>query len=126
MKEIIVIEDKEVRKVCENCGEYGEGCIMKENCKNKNTLRQTECCFNFGFTPKFKIEKCPTNWEELKELCKRLKEEDILATNDCIVFRDLIFYKSGIICVPDSEYFSISQNKTPQQMWGIIKTLVGE
>ncbi len=87
MKEIIVIEDKEVSKVCENCGEYGEGCIMKENCKNKNTLSQTECCFNFRFTPKFKIEKCPTNWEELKELCRKLKSDRIRITKQIIYIK---------------------------------------
>ena len=79
-----------------------------------------------SFDSKAKLVSVPETFEELKELCKGLKEEDILVTNDCIVFRDLNFYKSGIICVPDSEYFSISQGRTPQQMWNIIKSLVGE
>ena len=71
------------------------------------------------------IEQVPETWEELKELCKKLKE-DILVTKDYIVFRDLEFYKSGIICVPNSEYFSISTHRTPAQMWQIIKNLIGE
>lgn len=74
----------------------------------------------------YKLEQVPKTFKELKELCKGLKEEDILVTNDCIVFRDLNFYKSGIICVPNSEYFSISTNRTPAQMWNIIKNLIGE
>lgn len=72
------------------------------------------------------VEKVPTNWGELKELCKKLKEEDILVMNDCIVFRDLNFDKSGMICVPTNGYFAISIGRTPQQMWGIIKNLIGE
>lgn len=74
----------------------------------------------------YKKEQVPETFEELKKLCKKLKEEDILVTNDCIVFRDLNFDKSGMISVPDSGYFAISIGRKPAQMWAIIKNLVGD
>lgn len=74
----------------------------------------------------YEKEQVPETFEELKKLCKGLKEEDILVSNDCIVFRDLNFYKSGLICIPESEYFSISTGRTPAQMWTIIKNFIGE
>jgi len=127
MKEIIVIKDKEVSKVCEDCGEYGDGCIMKENCKNKNTYGQAECCFNFRFTPKFKVEQVPTNWEELKELCikdfRLNTSKNINNNRRYIVCCAMNFYENGFI--EDSEGIIIAQ-RTPQQMWQIIKNLIGE
>ena len=74
----------------------------------------------------YKKEQVPETFGELKKLCKGLKEEDILVSNDCIVFRDLNFDKSGMISVPDNEYFAISIGRTPAQMWAIIKNLVGD
>lgn len=113
MKEIGIF--KIDKNMCSNCRK-------DEDCPQKYSINGN--CL-YGEKDLIK-EKVPETFEELKELCKKLKEEDILVTNDCIDFRDLNFYKSGLICVPDSEYFSISTGRTPAQMWAIIKSLVGE
>ena len=85
MKEIIVIDFKDLK-----CAED----------KNYVIAKKEKC----------KVEKYPTNWEELKELCK-----DITV--------GLKICKDGrIFC---NEYF-LAQNRTPQQMWQIIKSLIGE
>lgn len=62
MEEIVLIKDKEVREICEDC-------IMSENCKNKDTYKQARCCFNFRFIPaNIQIEKQPENIEDVKVL----------------------------------------------------------
>lgn len=76
-----------------------------------------------------KIEQVPTNWEELKELCK---EKDISEDDDKIQiklnYNDYLYlHKSGhIYCMDEDSNISIGYDRTPQQMWQIIKNLIGE
>lgn len=85
MKEIIVIEGKDLK-----CAEDKNYVIAhKEKCK---------------------VEKYPTNWEELKDLCK-----DITL--------DLKICKDGTIYCYE---YLLTKNRTPAQMWQIIKNLIGE
>lgn len=123
MKERIVIDDKEVSVICEDC-------IMNENCKDKDTYKQARCCFNFQRIPaNIKIEKQPETFEELKELCKKIdisksadKIEIKLNCNDC-----LCVYKNGhICCMDENSNISLCYDRTPAQMWQIIKNLIGE
>jgi hypothetical protein len=57
-----------------------------------------------------KIEQVPENWEELKELCKGIT-------------LDLKICKDGTIYCYE---YLLAKNRTPQQMWQIIKSLIGE
>ena len=113
MKEIGIF--KIDKNICSNCRK-------DENCPQKYSVNGN-CLYGKKDLVK---EQIPETFEELKKLCKGLKEEDILVTNDCIVFRDLNFDKSGMISVPDSGYFAISIGRKPAQMWAIIKNLVGD
>ena len=73
----------------------------------------------------YKIEKYPTNWEELKELCINLKRDyDITCVSSTIWVHGLSFNETGII--GDSHHSFIVEDRTPQQMWAIIKNLIGE
>ena len=66
--------------------------------------------FNFDCAFERKVEQVPETWEELKELCKNITI-------------DLKLTKDGkIYCY---EHL-IAENRTPQQMWQIIKNLIGE
>lgn len=58
----------------------------------------------------YKLEQVPETFEELKELCKDIKG-DLKLTSD-----------GKIYCY---EYL-IAENRTPAQMWAIIKNLVGD
>lgn len=89
--------------------------------------------FNFDCEFKRKIEQVPESWEELKELCKDLK--GLYKNYNIEVFDDAIFvldakavllkvYDDGEIKDSGSEV--IAENRTPQQMWQIIKSLIGE
>lgn len=120
MKEWIEIEDKEVKEICDDC-------IMSENCKKKNTYEQARCCFNFQFIPaNIEVEKEPTTWEDLKELCKGLKGINIFPffieyneTNHSV----LCFTDAGTIVEPNS-VTCFAEQRTYAQMWHIIKNLV--
>ena len=67
-------------------------------------------------------EQVPETWEELKELCKEFGEIEILENN--IYFRGMTFRLNGN--VEDFEGNIIGENRTPAQMWQIIKSLIGE
>lgn len=84
------------------------------------------------FGKEYKTEKYPTNWEELKELCKK---ENISIWEDEIKIKwhnntSLYFYeKDGeIICKDEDSCIEmiIGYDRTPAQMWQIIKSLIGE
>ena len=74
------------------------------------------------FGKEYKAEKEPSNWEEFKELCKEFGEIEIIENN--IYFRGMTFLLNGN--VEDFEGNIIGENRTPQQMWAIIKNLIGE
>lgn len=62
------------------------------------------------FGKEYKTEKEPTNWEELKELCKGIT-------------LDLKVCKDGTIYCYE---YCLAKNRTIEQMWQIIKSLIGE
>lgn len=80
---------------------------------------------------KSKVEQVPTNWAELKELCKDIKEVKI--TEEGYINVDFVYFtKDGLIytyvegVLMSSLSLPVSKNRTPQQMWQIIKSLIGE
>lgn len=79
------------------------------------------------------IEQVPENFADLQELCQDLK--GLCKNYNIEVFDDAIFvldsklvllkvYDDGEIKDSGSEV--IAENRTPQQMWNIIKNLIGE
>lgn len=70
-------------------------------------------------------EQIPETFEELKELCKDIKEVKIevswieLRNTDGIPF---IFYSKGYVGRTNDVSF-VAKNRTPAQMWQIIKSL---
>lgn len=66
--------------------------------------------FNFDCAFERKVEQVPETWEELKELCKNI-------TIDLKLTKDGKIYCYELL---------IAENRTPQQMWQIIKNLIGE
>lgn len=78
-----------------------------------------------------RVEQVPETWEELKELCRKLKIGDceVYITLQLTDKMKLYFYDNGEIigAYLDFEYeFSLVKNRTPAQMWQIIKSLIGE
>lgn len=76
----------------------------------------------------YETEQVPETWEELKELCKDLESKDVFITSagDCIEYHGLQFWVSGTVCHETEKFYSIKSDRTPQQMWNIIKSLIGE
>lgn len=68
------------------------------------------------------VEQVPENWEDLKELCKKFCLKIISDIIYC--YGGLNFHKDGTI--KDNDNSIIKINRTPQQMWQIIKSLIGE
>lgn len=98
--------------------------------KERIVIKDTEQTFNIvaQFPTQVKpkdfehtIERVPEKWEELKELCKEFGEIEIIENN--IYFRGMTFRLNGT--VEDFEGNIIGENRTPQQMWAIIKNLIG-
>ena len=75
-----------------------------------------------------RFEQVPETFEELKELCKDLEDKDVFITSagDCIEYHGLQFWVSGTVCHETEKFYSIKSDRTPQQMWQIIKSLIGE
>lgn len=73
-------------------------------------------------------EQVPETFEELKDLCEDLEGKDVFITSagDCIEYHGLQFWVSGIVCHETEKFYSIKSDRTPQQMWNIIKSLIGE
>lgn len=67
----------------------------------------------------YDVEQIPETFEELKELCKEFGEIEIIENN--IYFRGMTFRLKGD--VEDFEGNIIGENRTPAQMWEIIKSL---
>lgn len=78
-----------------------------------------------------KIEYVPETFEELKELIKQKVKEDNhngikkgFGSIEYILIDDKSFLPTGEILDEDNDVFAV--NRTPQQMWQIIKALVEE
>ena len=70
----------------------------------------------------------PETFEELKELCKGLKNIEIYNNSICVTNSDIIlirFYDDGEIRTSGGGEI-VMENRTPAQMWSIIKGLIGE
>ena len=76
-----------------------------------------------------KVEKVPETWEDLKELCKGICEFRKGARYEFILVKTgdncLWFSSNGTIEFPMFQY-KVIEDLTPQQMWNIIKSLIGE
>ena len=76
------------------------------------------------------IEQVPESFSELKELCKKTGHYAVnilkggLLNKEYIFIFGLSFRDNGDI--EDIENNNVAENRTPQQMWGIIKNLIGE
>lgn len=90
---------------------------------------------NISANPKVIMDRCivekePTNWEELKELCEDLESKNIFIINagNCIEFNGLYFWKDGSITTTqnNNDIWATKTNLTPARQWNIIKSLIGE
>lgn len=76
----------------------------------------------------YKKKQVPETFEELKELCKDIKDVDIEEADDLDVARiiihnaDLIYFEDEILMVAGFKKLEIK----PEKMWQIIKSLIGE
>ena len=79
-----------------------------------------------------KVEQVPETFEELKELCKGIKGVEYAGGNtkgEIIEISNIWFAENGEIWGYTDDFTgicNISKDRTPQQMWGIIKNLIGE
>lgn len=93
--------------------------------------------FNFDCAFERKVEQVPETWKELRSLCIKLstKENMIYIFNEWknpnkefLKIRTLRFYPDGTIRNDyedkNNEPYIIAENRTPAQMWNIIKALV--
>ena len=88
-------------------------------------------------TAKYTKEQVPENFSDLQELCEKINSKKFVV--DCgyttriiiteINFgRTITFYDNGLVIVsPDKDYeIILTENRTIQQMWQVIKNLIGE
>lgn len=71
-----------------------------------------------------KVEQVPENWEELKSLCKDIKDIQIVSNVIYLEPEDLgriELYSDGVIVC--NEYI-LAENRTVAQMWNFIKSLM--
>lgn len=93
--------------------------------------------FNFDCEFKRKIEQVPESFDDLHELCEKINSKQFVV--DCeyaarikvtkIEFGGTItFHDNGLVVVsPDKDYeIVLTENRTPAQMWQMIKGLIGE
>ena len=86
------------------------------------------CCIE---DKEYTKEQVPETFEELKELCKGLKGieffYDKVACVEYININDVIaFNENGLMLTAKHNYDILTKKRTPQQMWQIIKSLIGE
>lgn len=73
----------------------------------------------------YKREQVPESFEELKTMCQDLKGVEVYKKYICL--QNLVFWYDGEICSSDNrDEIIIAKNRTPSQMWQIIKNLIGE
>lgn len=119
MKERIVIEKEVLCKLL-------DWVSMQVRVYTDEDLKKERKIVLFG--KEYKTEKEPTNWEDLKELCKELKDVDIEGADEIDVARiiihnaDLIYFEDEILMIAGFKKLEIK----PEQMWQIIKGLIGE
>lgn len=118
MKERIVIEKELLEKI-----------IKASPIQWFDNKEKTDKIVIFG--KEYETMQVPETWEELKELCKGIKEVTI--TEEGHINVDLVYFtKGGEIytyvegVLTSSIFLPVSKDRTPQQMWDIIKSLIGE
>ena len=116
MKERIVIEKELLEKI-----------IKASPVQWFDNKEKTDKLILFG--KEYKTEKVPETFEELKELCKDIKEVTI--TEEGHINVDLVYFtKDGEIytyvegVLTSSIFLPVSKGRTPQQMWQIVKSLI--
>ena len=105
-----------------------EGCIVKK-CK-KMLKDKTQCYLNRK--PYILVEnKVPETWEELCELVDNLPTRAFESKHTGADYIGLVVQKKGMFFEKKGmkireRRLLITKNRTPQQMWQIIKNLIGE
>lgn len=88
---------------------------------------------NISASPKVIMDRCrveqlPETWEDLKELiidrAKYIFNDKFFGNSEYFVIAHNYFIQDGRIL--DAYQNCFAANRTPQQMWNIIKNLVGE
>ena len=97
-----------------------EDFVCNDNCKRKDC----EVCFK----ERSKKEQVPETWEDLKELIidrtKYIFNDKFFGNSEYFVIAHNYFIQDGRIL--DAYQNCFVANRTPQQMWQIIKGLIGE
>ena len=121
MKDRITLEIRSNK--CNNC---------LNDCRRKLEEKIT-CELRNNLTPKLNYKQIPDTWYDLRKLCQDLKNENISTLDEeAIVYEIkhedkyiyLEFYNNGKI-VANLGDDVIAENRTPAQMWEIIKNLIG-
>ena len=118
MKEIGIF--KIDKNMCSNCRE-------DENCPQKYS-NNGNCLYG---EKDLKKEHVPETWEELKKLCKGLKDVKI-SSRKTIDIKCYSCWLDGLRfdCLGQirelNGFQCIALHRTPAQMWQIIKSLIGE
>lgn len=102
MKTIMIVPELP----CKNCHKYEPNACVE--CFNKNGEK----------------EQVPESWEELKSLCKDIKDIQIVSNVIYLEPEDLgriELYSDGVIVC--NEYI-LAENRTVAQMWNFIKSLM--
>ena len=139
MKERIVNNyETEIKNICKGCAEG-----VKKKC-NQTQREHLICVLQMSELEEFEVEQVPETWEDLKELCKSIKgnkkdlggamwfEFGCLNNDQMYLGKFLCVDIKGQVGVAEKSWggdISITifaQNRTPQQMWQIIKGLIGE
>lgn len=115
MKTIVEVDNKQyVRDVIVYNSETQEPLVVTDSTPLLYLQRR-------GFK-NIKTKEVPETWEDLIDLCKDLIDVDM--TENSIFLVGINFRKNGEVF--DNDSITIAENRTPAQMWQIIKNLVEE
>lgn len=98
-----------------------------KECRPHPALREGVNCIDTKYC---QFEQVPETFEELKELCKKYNGKGLFIANcyievgGVLVFSNMVFTNEGIIYLNTDCCFK--EKASPQQMWNIIKSLIGE
>ena len=126
MKERVVLEKHELYKLLD--------CLPMQMVTDEDLKKERKIVL---FGKEYKIEKVPETWEDLKDLCKGIKEKlnkeiwKIKIEDEFIYVRkkwetkEICFTSVGNM-VSNNGWDLLMTNLTPARQWQIIKNLVGE
>jgi len=138
MKEIIVLDfGAELKNICRGCAEG-----VKTKCPQ--TEEETKDCVLYtSRLDDYKVEQVPTNWEELKELCKSIKgnKKDLGGAMwfEFPIPKDSKLWLGKFLCIDEKGQIGIAEktfgndisitifaeNLKPERQYQIIKSLIG-